>query len=99
MLVNSAALSSSPAPVPFLWSARHLKSPNRTTVKLENLFWEHIEVVAKNGGVSWREWVETALSAKPVGVNAASWLRVNCLLCASHFQPLKESYGEKITTT
>lgn len=94
MLVNSALVYVSPCPlVPCLWSARHLKAPNRTTVRLENHFWQQIEVVAQSKGLDWRQWAEMTLSEKPSGANSASWLRVNCLLGT------KESYGEKITPT
>lgn len=88
MLVNTALLSVSPYPfVPCLWSARHLNTPNRTTVRLENYFWQQIEVVAQSKGLDWRQWAEKTISAKPSGANSASWLRVNCLLST------KDSYG------
>ena len=94
MLVNTAQGFMPPAPCyALLWSARHLKAPHRTTVRLENYFWQQIEVVAKNCGMSWRQWSEKTLTAKPLGTNSASWLRVNCLLST------KESYGEKTTLT
>jgi predicted DNA-binding ribbon-helix-helix protein len=80
MLVNTAQSFMPPAPsYALLWSARHLKAPHRTTVRLENYFWQQIEVVAKNCGMSWRHWAENTLSEKPSGANSASWLRVNCL--------------------
>ena len=94
MLVNTAPLVASPCPLsPCFWSSRHLNAPNRTTVKLENHFWQQIEVVAKSKGLDWRRWAEKTLSEKPSGANSASWLRVNCLLGT------KESYGEKTTLT
>ena len=71
---------------------RHIKSPKRTTISLEADFWQQIEVLAKQSGLSWRQWSEKTLTAKPLGTNSASWLRVNCLLST------KEFYGEKITT-
>jgi predicted DNA-binding ribbon-helix-helix protein len=88
MLVNSALVCLSPCPlVPCLWSARHLKAPNRTTVRLENHFWQQIEVVAQSKGLDWRQWAEKTISVKPSGVNSASWLRVNCLLSAIKSHP------------
>lgn len=91
MLVNTA-LSCAPAvsPAPAccrLWPVRHLNAPHRTTVRLEDFFWQQIEVVAQSKGLSWRQWAEKTLSEKPSGANSASWLRVNCLLST------KESYG------
>ena len=62
------------------WSVRHIKTAKRTTIRLENSFWQAIDVVATKLGLTWRQWVENILSAKPVGANSASWLRVNCLL-------------------
>jgi len=29
---------------------------------------------------TWHEWVVTELTGKPVGIGAANWLRVRCLL-------------------
>jgi predicted DNA-binding ribbon-helix-helix protein len=58
-------------------------------VRLENFFWSQIEVVAKNRGVHWRQWAQHTLSTKPAGINAASWLRINCL------HNIKESYEEQ----
>jgi predicted DNA-binding ribbon-helix-helix protein len=72
---------------------RHIRSPKRTTISLEADFWQQIEVLAKQSGLSWRQWSEKTLTAKPLGTNSASWLRVNCLLST------KESYGEKTTLT
>jgi len=71
---------------------RHIKSPKRATISLEADFWQQIEVLAKQSGLSWRQWSEKTLTAKPLGTNSASWLRVNCLLST------KEFYGEKVTT-
>lgn len=80
MLVNTAQAFMPPAPCyALLWSVRHLKAPHRTTVRLENYFWEQIDRVAEKKGLSWRHWAENALSEKPTGANSASWLRVNCL--------------------
>jgi len=31
-------------------------------------------------GIAWSEWVATELTGKPVGIGAASWLRVRCLI-------------------
>jgi predicted DNA-binding ribbon-helix-helix protein len=81
MLVKTAVLGSSPLPpFPLCWSVRHLKTSKRTTVRLEDKFWQEIEGLAEKRGMSWRQWAENALSAKPVGENSASWLRVHCLL-------------------
>ena len=102
MLVNTAVFNVSPCPlIPCLCSVRHIKAPHRTTVRLENYFWQQIEMVAKNCGMSWRQWAETTLTAKPLGANSASWLRLNCLQSAiqSHPQAVielhqpKESHG------
>jgi len=80
VLVNTAQAFMSPAPCyALLWSVRHLKAPHRTTVRLENYFWEQIDRVAEKKGLSWRHWAENTLSEKPSGANSASWLRVNCL--------------------
>ncbi len=80
MLVNTAQGFMSPAPCyALLWSVRHLKAPHRTTVRLENYFWEQIDKVAEKKGLSWRLWAEKTLAEKPSGANSASWLRVNCL--------------------
>lgn len=95
MLVNTALalarLCPPLPPAPCVWSVRHLNAPYRTTVKLESYFWQEIEVLAKDCGLSWRQWAEAILKAKPFGANSASWLRINCL------QGTKESYGKKTT--
>jgi predicted DNA-binding ribbon-helix-helix protein len=70
---------------------RHIRTPKRTTISLEADFWQQIEVLAKQRGLSWRQWSENTLNAKPIGTNSASWLRVNCLLST------KESYGKETT--
>jgi predicted DNA-binding ribbon-helix-helix protein len=59
---------------------RHIRSPKRTTISLETAFWQQIEVLAKQSGLSWRQWAENTLTAKPFGANSTSWLRVRCLL-------------------
>ena len=71
---------------------RHIRNPKRTTISLETDFWQQIEVLARQRGLNWRQWSEDTLTAKPLGTNSASWLRVNCLLRT------KEFYGEKSIT-
>jgi len=72
---------------------RHISVPRKTTVRLETVFWEQLESLAKQDAVPWRKWVELVLADKPCGIGCASWLRVNCLL------GIKELYGEKIIRT
>ena len=36
--------------------------------------------LAEKTGHTWSEWVATELVGKPVGIGAASWLRVRCLI-------------------
>ena len=62
------------------WHRRHVSAPHRTTVKLEPAFWSSIELLADQTGHTWSEWVATELGGKPVGIGAASWLRVRCLI-------------------
>jgi len=67
-------------PYPYLPALRHIAAPHRTTVKLENEFWLAIDRLAEKTGRTWSEWVATELVGKPVGIGAASWLRVRCLI-------------------
>lgn len=75
MLLPPASLS-----YPCLPALRHIAAPHRTTVKLENEFWLAIDRLAEKTGRTWSEWVATELVGKPVGIGAASWLRVRCLI-------------------
>ena len=80
MLVNTAmhlTLVKAKAHHPAL---RHITAPHRTTVKLEGEFWQAIDHLADKTGRNWSEWVATELVGKPVGIGAASWLRVRCLI-------------------
>ena len=52
----------------------------RTTIRLESEFWASIDLLARKMGRNWSEWVATELTCKPVGIGAASWLRVCCLI-------------------
>ena len=72
---------------------RHISVPRKTTIRLETVFWEQLDFLAKKDAVPWRKWIEHVLADKPCGIGSASWLRVTCLLGT------KESYGEKITPT
>ena len=65
---------------PCLPCLRHLRAPHRTTIKLEKQFWVAIDLLAEKTGRTWSEWVATELVGKPVGIGAASWLRVRCLI-------------------
>ena len=83
MLVNTAQAFMSPATCyALLWSVRHLKAPHRTTVRLENYFWEQIDRVAEKKGLSWRHWAENTLSEKTIGrkfsILAKGQLLVQC---------------------
>lgn len=63
------------------WSfLRHLRGLRPVTLRLESEFWTAIDDLAHRRGQSWREWVAAELAIKPVYANAASWLRVRCLL-------------------
>lgn len=66
--------------MPLLHALRHIAAPHRTMVKLENEFWRAIDRLAEKTGRNWSEWVATELTGKPKGANAASWLRVRCLI-------------------
>ena len=70
-------LSSLPSSYPYL---RHVGAPPRTTIKLEGAFWLAIDRLAERTDRTWNEWVATELTGKPVGIGAASWLRVRCLI-------------------
>ena len=84
MLVNSGVCCLPALPlVPACgcsWSVRHIRTAKKTTIKLENHFWQAIEGLATKNGQTWKQWVESTLSAKPIGINSASWLRVSSLL-------------------
>ena len=67
-------------PYPCLPALRHIAAPHRTTIKLEKQFWASIDHLAEKTGRTWSEWVATELTGKPVGIGAASWLRVRCLI-------------------
>jgi len=57
-----------------------VSAPHRTTIKLESEFWAAIDLLAAKTDRTWREWVATELTGKPVSIGAASWLRVQCLI-------------------
>lgn len=81
LLVNTPMpLPPASLPYPCLPALRHIAAPHRTTVKLENEFWQAIDRLAEKTGRNWSEWVATELTGKPVGIGAASWLRVRCLI-------------------
>ena len=67
-------------PPPCPPALRHIAAPHRTTIKLEKQFWAAIDLLAEKTGRTWSEWVATELVGKPVGIGAASWLRVRCLI-------------------
>lgn len=62
------------------WGLRHLRTPKRSTFRLENTFWHHIDLLAKNSGRSWQDWALSQLANKPENTSAASWLRCCCLI-------------------
>ena len=81
LLVNTPMLlPPASLPYPCLPALRHIAAPHRTTVKLENEFWLAIDRLAEKTGRTWSEWVATELVGTPVGIGAASWLRVRCLI-------------------
>ena len=81
LLVNTPMpLPPASLPYPCLPALRHIAAPHRTTVKLEKQFWAAIDLLAEKTGRTWSEWVATELTGKPVGIGAASWLRVRCLI-------------------
>ena len=81
LLVNTPMpVPPSSLPHPCLPALRHIAAPHRTTVKLESEFWLAIDRLADKTGRTWSEWVATELGGKPVGIGAASWLRVRCLI-------------------
>jgi predicted DNA-binding ribbon-helix-helix protein len=47
---------------------------------MEREFWSAIDRLAEKTGRTWSEWAAIELVNKPVGANAASWLRVRCLI-------------------
>ena len=49
----------------------------RTTIGLEPVYWELIEMFAK-GNAS--QWIEDELKGKPDGINNASWIRQRILI-------------------
>lgn len=51
----------------------------RTTIRLEQNFWDEIDHQASESGLTWADWVTKTLATKPQGVGSASWLRVTCL--------------------
>lgn len=61
-------------------SLRHIAVPHRTTIRLEEAFWQSIDLLAEKSGRNWRDWVSSELVRKPTGISAASWLRVRCLI-------------------
>ena len=80
LLVNTPmSLPPVSLPYPCLPALRHIAAPHRSTVKLENEFWTAIDRLAGETGRTWSEWVATELTGKPMGIGAASWLRVRCL--------------------
>ena len=81
LLVNTPMpLPPASLPYPCLPALRHIAAPHRTTIKLEKQFWVAIDRLAEKTGIAWSEWVATELVGKPVGIGAASWLRVRCLI-------------------
>lgn len=58
---------------------RHISTPRRTTIRLEQPFWSVIDHQAEAMGIHWRELVKQMLAGKPDGQSVASWLRVYCL--------------------
>ncbi len=68
------------SPSPASPALRHIAAPHRTTIRLERQFWQSIDLLAEKAGRNWSEWVATELTGKPVGIGAASWLRVRCLI-------------------
>jgi len=73
--------------MPFIHALRLIAAPHRTTVKLENEFWLAIDLLAEKTGRNWSDWVVTELTGKPMGANAASWLRVRCLINSTKRRP------------
>lgn len=51
----------------------------RTTISLENPFWQAIDQAAKKRGEPWGEWVASQLQTKPENIGRASWLRQQVL--------------------
>ena len=67
-------------PYPYLPALCHIAAPHRPTVTLYIDFWKAIDRLAEKTGRTWSEWVAPELTSKPVGIGAASWLRVRCLI-------------------
>lgn len=78
--MDASSLPSFPTSSPCLPSLIHIAAPHRSTVRLECAFWKAIDMLAEKTGRNWSEWVATELADKPVGIGAASWLRVRCLI-------------------
>lgn len=72
-----------PSSLPY-YSLRHILVGKRSTVRLESVYWEQIDLLAEKNGRTWHQWVTDALTTKPKGVGATSWLRVSCLKCLSN---------------
>lgn len=62
-----------------MFEQRKINNPDgqKTTISLEPVYWELIEMFAK-GNTS--QWVENELKSKPDGINKASWIRQRILI-------------------
>lgn len=58
---------------------RNAGDTHRTTIRLEQNFWDEIDHQAGELGLTWADWVTKALATKPQDIGSASWLRVTCL--------------------
>jgi hypothetical protein len=65
-------------------SLRSSPFPRRTTFMLVSVFWLSIDRLADASGLTWSEWATSELVGKPVGIGAARWLRVRCLIQSTH---------------
>lgn len=58
-----------------MYKTRFYRVNNGTSIKLEQIFWDVIDDLAKKANMKWSEWVDKELIDKPEGVGRATWLR------------------------
>lgn len=60
--------------------ARHIHlNTKRTTIALEQAFWQEVDSRAQEVGQSWQRWTGFALEDRPASIGKARWLRVKLL--------------------